>query len=74
MYYKGMYKELNEEMAYFSHQLGLIVGLETNGKITTLEAYKKIKTLWKELKHKKKEVINNEDEQLASSGRETAEV
>lgn len=60
MYYKGnpVGEELNKEFIYFANQVGLIVGLESNGKIDTLEAYKKIKSIWKEVKNKKKKLYS----------------
>lgn len=50
----------NANLQEFSSQVGLIVGLETGGKITAEESYKKIKQLWKQLKASKKNLINSE--------------
>jgi len=41
----------------FSNQVSLIVGLENNGKLSQIEAYRKIKLLWKSLKRSKKNLI-----------------
>ncbi|MBD2255659.1 DUF7219 family protein [Nostoc parmelioides] len=45
----------------FAQKVGYITALETNGKVSTHEAYKQIKRLWKQLKRSKKELlISNE--------------
>jgi len=38
----------------FAGKVGLICGLESNGKLTTEEAYDRIKKLWKQLRRSKK--------------------
>ena len=38
----------------FAQKVSYISGLETGGKLSSEEAYNKIKFLWKELKHSKK--------------------
>jgi hypothetical protein len=48
----------NQNLQEFSNQVGLIVGLETGGKLSPTEAYKKIKKLFKELKNSKKGLLN----------------
>ncbi len=40
----------NANLQEFAHRVGIICGLETGGKITTEEAYREIKKLWKALK------------------------
>lgn len=44
----------NANLQEFSQKVGYIVSLETGGKITPKESYKKIKALWKDLKRSKK--------------------
>jgi hypothetical protein len=46
----------NANLQEFSQKIGYICSLETGGKITPSEAYKKIKELWKTLKHSKREL------------------
>ncbi|MCS7292168.1 MAG: hypothetical protein RMI89_04240 [Gloeomargarita sp. SKYBB_i_bin120] len=40
----------NANLQEFAHRVGIICSLETGGKITTEEAYREIKKLWKRLK------------------------
>jgi hypothetical protein len=52
-----MYEHLSEyerALARFGDKVGLIAGLEINGKISPEEAYQQIKTLYKELKSLRK--------------------
>jgi len=46
----------NANLQEFAQKISYICNLETGGKITSLEAYKRIKTLWKQLKTAKKEL------------------
>lgn len=46
----------NANLQEFAHKVSFICNLETGGKLPTKEAYKKIKSLWKELKRSKKEL------------------
>ncbi|MEA5582741.1 hypothetical protein VB620_15495 [Nodularia harveyana UHCC-0300] len=51
----------NANLQEFEQKVGYISCLETSGKLTPQEAYQRIKTLWKQLKHSKKELrISNE--------------
>lgn len=43
-----------ENLREFANRVSIICGLENGGKITTLDAYKEIKGLWKGLKRSKK--------------------
>lgn len=52
---------LHDKMFEFANVVGNIVGLETGNKITEEEAYKQIKSLWKELKQVRKEVKQDTD-------------
>lgn len=51
----------NRNLQEFTNKVSYIVALETNGKITPNEAYKKIKTLFKELKASKKNLLKPMD-------------
>ena len=59
----------NSNLQEFATQVGFICSLETNGKITSAEAYRQIKDLFKSLKQSKKQlgigkpVLSSEDEQ-----------
>lgn len=44
----------NANLQEFAQKVGYITNLETNGKLTPEESYRKIKQLWKELKASKK--------------------
>jgi hypothetical protein len=48
----------NDNLQEFSNQIGIIVALETGGKIDSTEAYKRIKTLFKTLKKSKKNLLD----------------
>ena len=44
----------NANLQEFAQKVSFICNLETGGKISSLEAYQKIKALWKDLKQSKK--------------------
>lgn len=46
----------NANLQEFAQKVSYICNLETGGKVTSVEAYKKIKQLWKQLKESKKEL------------------
>ncbi|AFY55025.1 hypothetical protein Riv7116_2517 [Rivularia sp. PCC 7116] len=46
----------NANLQEFSQKVGYIVNLQTSGKITSEEAYRRVKALWKTLKYSKKEL------------------
>ncbi len=50
----------NANLQEFAQRVSLICGLETGGKISTEDAYKQIKQLWKTLKESKKELLDQE--------------
>jgi len=53
----------NANLQEFSQKVGYISCLETGGKLSPDEAYEQIKSLWKQLKRSKKELlIDNETE------------
>lgn len=43
----------NANLQEFSQRVGFICALETNGKISSEEAYQQIKALWDQLEHSK---------------------
>jgi hypothetical protein len=49
----------NANLQEFANQVSLICGLETNGKISAEEAYDRIRSLWKELKDSKKNLLDS---------------
>ncbi len=48
----------NDNLQEFAQQISLICGLESGGKIPPQEAYSKIKSLWKQLKVSKQELLD----------------
>jgi len=48
----------NANLQEFAQRVSLICGLETGGKISSDDAYDQIKTLWKNLKDSKKELLD----------------
>ncbi len=46
----------NANLQEFSLRVGYISSLQTNGKLSPEQAYQKIKFLWKQLKHSKKQL------------------
>lgn len=44
----------------FAQRVAYICGLENNGKISSADAYDRIKSLFKQLKQSKKELLNKE--------------
>lgn len=48
----------HQNLETFAEKVGLIVGLQGNGKITQEEAYAQIKRIWKRLKQSKGHLIN----------------
>lgn len=61
--YKGHFTPeklaFNANLQEFAQQVSYICGLEANGKITSKQAYEKIKKLWKQLKQSKKKLLDN---------------
>lgn len=56
--YRGEFTPQNiafdHNLQEFSQKISIICSLENNGKLSSIEAYKKIKQLWKDLKTSKK--------------------
>lgn len=48
----------NANLQEFAQRVSIICGLETGGKISSLDAYEKIKDLWHELKTSKRQLLN----------------
>jgi len=48
----------HQNLETFAERIGLIVGLQGNGKITQEEAYAQIRTIWKSLKKSKDLLID----------------
>lgn len=48
----------HQNLESFAERVGLIVGLQGNGKISQEEAYAQIKRIWKTLKQSKDHLIN----------------
>jgi hypothetical protein len=44
----------------FAQKVSLICSLETSGKISQNEAYRRIESLWEELKRSKEQLLTNE--------------
>ncbi|BAZ43463.1 hypothetical protein NIES4102_04640 [Chondrocystis sp. NIES-4102] len=52
----------NANLQEFAQQVAYICGLETNGKVTSAEAYDRIKKVWQELKTSKKQLLGQNPE------------
>lgn len=48
----------HQNLETFAERVGLIVGLQGNGKISQEEAYAQIKRIWKDLKQSKDQLID----------------
>ncbi|MGK7899687.1 MAG: hypothetical protein AB4372_40245 [Xenococcus sp. (in: cyanobacteria)] len=51
----------NSNLQQFAQQVSYLCALETNGKISSQDAYDEIKKFWKQLKKSKKELLDNTD-------------
>lgn len=64
--YQGKFTPQNlafdSNLQEFAQQVVLICGLETGGKVSSLEAYNNIKELWKELKISKENLLLEDDD------------
>ncbi len=64
--YRGEFKvqnlAFNANLQEFAYKVTYICNLETNGKISTAQAYQDIKALWKQLKSSKQSLEINEDQ------------
>lgn len=48
----------NANLQEFAHRVAFVCNLETGGKISPEEAYERIRTLWKQLKTSKKNLLD----------------
>ncbi|MGB5134760.1 MAG: hypothetical protein WBN89_06255 [Prochlorococcaceae cyanobacterium] len=48
----------HQNLETFADRVGLLVGLQSNGKLTQEEAYDEIRRLWKQLKDSKGSLLN----------------
>lgn len=66
--YRGDFKlenvAFNANLQEFAKKVNIICNLETNGKITSQDAYQRIKELWKQLKQSRKtlNITDSEDD------------
>ncbi|MFN6198199.1 MAG: hypothetical protein ACLBM7_15640 [Dolichospermum sp.] len=60
----------NANLQEFAQKVSYICNLETGGKIPPGEAYKEIKSLWKQLEHSKKELKIGEQPFLSNGSEE----
>ena len=49
----------HQNLESFAERVGLIVGLQSNGKLSQEQAYDQIRAIWKELKDSKSALIND---------------
>ena len=49
----------NSNLQEFAQKVGYICALETNGKVSTQQAYDRIKDLWHQLKNSKRELLDD---------------
>ena len=54
----------HQNLEQFADRIGLIVGLQANGKVSQEEAYEQIKELWKTLKISRNDLLPNDDNSL----------
>ncbi|MBN4004796.1 hypothetical protein [Nostoc sp. LPT] len=54
----------NANLQEFSQKISYITSLETGGKLSQEEAYQQIKSLWKELKHSKKQLSIGKNQEI----------
>lgn len=51
----------HQNLMTFAERVGLIVGLQSNGKMSQDEAFAEIRQIWNELKESKKNLLNSDD-------------
>ena len=54
----------HQNLEQFADRIGLIVGLQANGKVSQEEAYEQIKELWKTLKISRNDLLPNDGSKL----------
>jgi hypothetical protein len=50
----------HQNLESFAERVGLIVGLQANGKLSQEQAYSQIKKIWKDLKESKAELLKSD--------------
>lgn len=50
----------HQNLESFAERVGLLVGLQSNGKVTQEEAFAEIRRMWKELKDSKSTLLNKQ--------------
>ncbi|MFM7676052.1 MAG: hypothetical protein ACKO5F_10815 [Synechococcus sp.] len=51
----------HQNLESFAERVGLIVGLQSNGKISQEDAYAEIRRIWNDLRDSKKNLLQNQD-------------
>ncbi|MGL5874708.1 MAG: DUF7219 family protein [Xenococcaceae cyanobacterium] len=51
----------NANLQEFAQRVSYLCGLESNGKISTQDAFEEIKNFWKQLEESRQSLFNNED-------------
>ena len=49
----------HQNLESFAERVGLVVGLQSNGKVSQEQAYGQIRQIWKELKESKDALLNS---------------
>lgn len=49
----------HQNLESFAERVGLVVGLQSNGKVTQEQAYAEIRRIWKDLKDSKGSLLNS---------------
>ncbi len=52
----------HQNLEQFAHRIGLIVGLQANGKVSQEEAYEQIKELWNALRASRVDLLPRHEE------------
>jgi predicted transcriptional regulator YdeE len=55
---------ISPNLEQFADRIGLIVGLQANGKVSQEEAYEQIKELWKTLKISRNDLLPNNNDKI----------
>jgi hypothetical protein len=50
----------HQNLESFAERVGLVVGLQSNGKVSQEQAYAEIRRIWKDLKESKDALLNHE--------------
>ena len=52
----------HQNLESFAERVGLLVGLQSNGKVSQEQAYAEIRRMWKELKDSKSNLLNQQQD------------